>query len=367
MARLRPAGPLWLRAPGRAAGLPRATARRVIAATALLLFILMLSAWLTTAARPLFDAELALQEGVVSALAAGGEYYAVATDALRAGGQPVLPFTMVRLPTLTIALAALPPATADLLMIALAALAGFVWIERLRRDALASVPPMLVAGVALAAGLVLLVRTDLTAAHSGWAGLFVAFSLGLYRPGDWLSAAALGLCGALIHEMAGLYLVVMAAFALVERRRGEAIGWFAALSLLAVALGFHAIAVASMTGPLDGESQPLVSLGGAGLYVRAVAAATALDVLPLAVSAPLVAFALIGWAGWRHPVAARAAALLWVYALVIAVFALPQALHLGFLVAPIVLIGLAFLPDTIRDLTAAALDRRRVRVHRVTR
>jgi hypothetical protein len=66
-------------------------------------------------------------------------------------------------------------------------------------------------------------------------------------------------------------------------------------------------------------------------------------------------------------VAARAASTLWLYAFVIAVFALPGALHLGFLVAPIALIGLVFLPDTARDLTVAALDRRRVRVQRITR
>ncbi|MFL9842350.1 hypothetical protein ABS767_15370 [Sphingomonas sp. ST-64] len=362
--------PLWLSTPSRFAALPTSRARSVLAGVAMLIL-----GALTVLFVPLPDpdavgagadrqTDIALYESIVAAVAHGEDYYRATADALRLGGYPLRPFLTFRLPGLAMVQGTVPPAVMLALLYATAAIAAWLWYRRIA-EALPRWPARIAALILLAAGMLAFVQPALVAFHEIWAGLLVATSLALRRPGRWVEAAAIGCIAMLIRETAALYVMVMAAIAMAEGYRREAAGWVAGLGLFALALTAHAVAVQGVTGPLDAASPGWVGMNGFGLFVRAMTLATGLQLLPPAVAAILVALALLGWASWRDPLAVRALALFCTYALVISLFARLDTFYWGLIVAPAFLVGLAFAPDGLRDLWVRALDRRRVRVQRI--
>lgn len=364
--------PLWLARPSRFAALPRTQAR--IALGVLVVFLLA-SLTVLGLPSPAPDAtgaggdrqtDVALYEGIIAAVTHGEDYYRAAADALRAGSYPLRPFLTFRLPGLAVVQAALPPAATLALLYVLALTTGFVWFRRLA-EALPGLAARLLALFLLAAGMLAFVQPALIAFHEIWAGLLVALSLALRRPGQWVEAAAIALIAMLVRETAALYVVIMAALAFAEGQRREAIGWAAALGVCACVLAAHAVAVHGVTGVLDAASPGWTGMHGFGLFVRAMTLATGLQLLPAGAAALLVALALFGWASWRDPLALRAAATFCAYAMVISLFARLDTFYWGLLIAPAFLVGLAFVPDGLRDLVTRALDRRRVVVTKVER
>jgi hypothetical protein len=363
--------PLWLAQPSRFAVLPRMRARIVLGALVALLLasLAVLSVPIPTpepSGATGRQTDVALYEGIVSAVAHGEDYYRAAADALRAGSYPLRPFLTFRLPGLAVVQGALPATVTLALLYLLATAAGFLWYRRLA-EALPGIPARLVALFLLAAGMLAFVQPALIAFHEIWAGLLVALSLALRRPGRWVEAAAIALIAMLVRETAALYVLLMAALALAEGHRREAAGWGAALGIFALVLAAHAVAVYGVTGPLDAASPGWAGMHGFGLFVRAMTLATGLQLLPAAVAAPLVALTLFGWASWRDPLALRAVALFCAWAVFISLFARLDTFYWGLLIAPAFLAGLVFVPDGLRDLAARALDTRRVRVQRVER
>ncbi|MFX5998793.1 hypothetical protein ABTF05_20650, partial [Acinetobacter baumannii] len=94
--------------------------------------------------------------------------------------------------------------------------------------------------------------------------------------------------------------------------------------------------------------------------VKTITILTGLIVFPPLLGAALVAFALIGWASWRDPLAVRVLAVTAAYAVIISLFCRTDTYYWGLMVAPVTLIGLVFAPDGLRDLWASATDKRRV-------
>lgn len=362
--------PLWLAQPSRFAALPAAQARIVLGVLAALLLasltVLGVPASAPETANGNPQTDVALYGGIVSAVAHGEDYYRAAADALRAGSYPLRPFLTFRLPGLAVVQAALPLTAILVLLGLLAAVTAYAWYRRLRM-AVARVPALLAALFLLAAGMLAFVQPELVAFHEIWAGLLIALSLALRKPGRWVEAAAVALIAMLIRETAALYVMIMAGLAFAEGFRREAVGWVATLGIFALVLAAHAVAVHGVTGPLDAASPGWAGMHGFGLFVRAMTLATGLTLLPVLAAAPLVALALFGWASWRDPLALRAAATFSVYALVISLFARIDTFYWGLMIAPAFLLGLVFVPDGLRDLLARALDRRRVRVQRVER
>lgn len=370
----RPSHPLWLSTPSRWAALPQRQARVVLALAALLI----IASWLALltpgpppvshdpAQRANDQADVVLYESIVDGVRHGGNYYQVTADALRAGDYPLRPFVTFRLPTLAMIEAALPRAGIIALLWALAAAVFLAWYIRLAQ-AFARAPPRVIALALLAGGMMAFVQPDLAFFHEIWAGLFVALSLALRRRERWLEAVAFGLAAVLIRETAALYLAVMAALAWAEGSRREALAWLGAIAILAVAVALHARAVAEVVHPLDPASPGWVGMLGFGFFVRTMSISTALALAPLWLAAPLVAIALIGWTSWRDPLALRALAMFAAYALLLSLFGRTDTFYWGLLVAPVLLVGLAFAPDCLRDLIAASLDTRRITVRRMVR
>jgi hypothetical protein len=369
----RPA-PLWLAAPSRFAGLRRAQAWWVLAGLAALLAASLLAllvpeppalSAVTGAERNMTD--LALYEKIVAGVKGGDNYYTAAADALRAGSYPLRPFLTFRMPGLAVTLAALPDWLPRYLLLALAILTGIAWGVRLR-EALPRALPRIIAMMLVLGSLLVFLQPGLVAFHEIWAGLLVALSLALRRPGRWIEAAAIGLVAMLIRETAALFALVMLLAAWRDGERREAIGWAVALGLFAALLGVHAWAVMGVTGPLDPMSPGWAGLQGFGLFVKSVGLATALQLLPLWAAAPVVGLTLFGWMGWNDPLGSRMTAMLAAYALAISLFARLDTFYWGLMVAPVFLVGLAFVPDGLRDLASRLGERKpRVTVTRVAR
>jgi hypothetical protein len=361
--------PLLLAAPTAFAGLPRTAARVLLVVLALLVL-----AAIGTGTTPAPEAtppagghtDVALYGGIVEGVRHGGDYYTLAADAMRAGDYPLRPFFTMRLPTLAVASAALPARLPAMLLAALALAVVLAWWERFR-PLLARLPARIAAVLLLLAGVFASFQPPLPLFHEAWAGLFIALSLARWRPGRAIEAIGWALAAALIRETAIGYLLVMAAFALVERRRREAGGWLAAIAVAAVVLAAHAVAVGRVTGPLDAASPGWDGLLGIGFAGRSLATSTALVLLPPALAAALLPLSLAGWAAWRDPLGRRTTATLAGYAALLALFARADNFYWALMLAPVALAGLVFLPDGLRDLARAALDTRRITVRRVAR
>jgi len=372
-----PPSPLWLAAPTRFAGLSVRRAQ-VAAALALVLLLACFTALPAPAPPPVSPeasasseqedrADVILYQNIVGGLRAGGDYYDVAARALRTDGYPLKPFVTFRLPTLARVQAAIPDLLSSLLLFAVAGLTIAAWYRRLGPHLTHPAPRLVVAALTVG-GLSSFIRPDLIAFHEVWAGPLIALSLATWRPGKATMAIAIALAAMLIRETAALYAGVMALAALVEGRRREVLGWVAAVAVLAVAVAAHAHAVAQVVRPDDMASPGWSGMLGFGFFVKTMTLATSLSTLPALVAAPLVGVALIGWAGWRDPLAVRALGVLAGYALLLAVFCRVDTYYWGLLAAPILPIGLVFAPDSLRDLWRGVRQRRRrITVTRTTR
>lgn len=353
--------PLWLAAPSRYAGRSRQRARWLLA----LLVLLMLASLAALNVDSTADEHGAatLYELVVEDLRHGADYYTATANTLRIHGEPLHPFTAIRLPTLAVIQSRMSPVVAALFLYALALATLLVWWQRLG-DALPRLLPRAIATLLAAIGMTGAVAGEWVALQDIWAGLLIALSLAARRSESWVTAAALALSAMLIRETAALYAVVMAAAALVEGRRREALGWGIAIGLFAAIFAFHAQAVAAVVRPLDQPAATWIWIQGFGFAVHSVIVSSGLALAPAVLGALAVGLALAGWAAWRDPLATRALATLLGYLLLLSFVSRPGDGDWAFLITPILPIGLAFLPDAMRDLIRTALDRRRITVTR---
>jgi hypothetical protein len=366
--------PLWLSAPSRFAAFNKRTAWLAVA-----LLAILLAASLTALASPgpppvsrdpaqraNDQADVVLYESIVAGVRGGGEYYAVTAQALRTGNYPLKPFVTFRLPTLAVVQAALPPQAVIVLLYVLAGAVMLAWFVRLR-PAFARAPPFAIAMVLLAGGMMAFVQPALASFHEVWAGLLIALSLALRRRERWVEAVAFGMIAMLIRETAALYVGIMAVLAFAEGQRREALGWGAAIAVFAAVVAFHAHAVGLVVKPIDPASPGWAGMLGFGFFVKTMSLSTALNLAPLWLAAILVALALFGWAAWDDDVALRALTIFACYAALLSLFGRTDTFYWGLMIAPTILIGLAFVPDGLRDLIAAVLDRRRIIVTRMVR
>ena len=171
----------------------------------------------------------------------------------------------------------------------------------------------------------------------------------------------------LIRETALLYVAIMAVFAWLEGERRETLGWLGAIGVFAVVLAAHAHAVSLVSGPLDRVSQGWSGLEGFGFYVRLATISSGLDILPQWLASLVLGTALFGWLAWRDTVATRALVVFAAYAALISLFARSDNFYWALMTTPVLLVGLVFALDGLRDLFAAARDTRRITVKRIIR
>jgi hypothetical protein len=158
----------------------------------------------------------------------------------------------------------------------------------------------------------------------------------------------------LIRELAFPYVAVMATLAVYERRWREAAAWIAAISLFAIAIGFHAAYASAAANAADHVSQGWNYRGGWRFYLTAVWLTGPLKKAPYFSVAILTPLALLGWAGWRDALALRAFAMLAGYAVMLMLFGRPENFYWALMVTPLLMVGLAFAPRSVGELIASA-------------
>jgi hypothetical protein len=360
---------LWLAGPTRFAGLPQARAQMYLAVLVLLLACLAVMgppALPSLATRVGDQTDMTLYHAVIDRVRHGEPYYTVVAELHRAGGYPLKPFFTVRLPTLAMVQAMLPHLVVRMMLWLLCLGTAAAWIIRVRRIA-PRWPPLALTGATLIAAMVVNVQPGLDVFHETWAGPLIALSLALRRPGQWTASVALGLSAMLLRETALLYVAIMAAAALIDGQRREAAAWIAAILIFGIALAAHAQAVARILEPLDAPSNGWFGFLGLGFFLSLASLSTALTLTwPWLASAILVVSAL-GWTAWRDPTASRAVATIGGYAVLIAVCARSDHVYWVLMVTPLLLLGLVFAVDGLRDLIVAAMDTRRITVTRIIR
>ncbi|MDB5702176.1 MAG: hypothetical protein JWL66_2375, partial [Sphingomonadales bacterium] len=85
-------------------------------------------------------------------------------------------------------------------------------------------------------------------------------------------------------------------------------------------------------------------LGSWPLVVSATTARSFLIVVPRVIGAILIPAMLLGWASWRHPLAYRVLAVVVGYGIAIAIFSRRDTLYWALLFAPLLTVGLLFMP-----------------------
>lgn len=369
-----PAATFWLNEPTRFGALRPAQARIGLGLLVLLL-LACLTALMTPGPPPVSadpakradnKADVILYESIVAGVRNRGDYYTVTAAALRRGDYPLRPFVTFRLPTLAVIQASIPAMASIILLYALATAVLIAWTIRLR-PAFARAPPLAIALVLLIGGMAAFVQVELVNFHEVWAGLLIALSLALRRDDRWAHAVGFALMAMLIRETAALYVMTMAALALVEGRRREAASWAAALIAMVPVIMAHAWAVARVVQSSDPASPGWAGLLGFGFFVKTMSISTALAIAPAWASALLVGLALFGWSAWPGSLARRALATFAAYGVLLSLFGRVDTFYWGLMIAPAFLIGLVFAPDGLKDLIVQALRHRRVVVTREVR
>jgi hypothetical protein len=190
------------------------------------------------------------------------------------------------------------------------------------------------------------------ALHEVWAGLLIALSLALYRPQRWGASLAVALLAVGIRELAAPYLLVMAALAWHEGRRGEAAAWLAGIAALAIGLWLHAQSLAPLVLADDRTSPGWLALGGWHFVLRTLRMNLALLIAPEWLTAIAVPLGLLGLLTRRGLLGDRIALTVLGYCAAFLFIGRPSNFYWGFLLAPIWPLGLIGCAVLLRDMKA---------------
>ena len=297
--------------------------------------------------------DLELYERVAQRVGEGENYYAVTIEEQRGREFPVRPGVTVRLPTL----AWVSGHVGWWGMMALAFVLGvavfIAWWDRLEnepggRDYRTSI--LLLVAIGALAGF----KPHYFALHEAWAGMFVALSLGLYRPGQWGWALVFAAAALSVRELALPYVLLMGAMALVRGQRTEAFAWLALIGVFLIGLLAHVSIVGALTSAADPVSPGWLALRGLGGLTSNIVVSSPLQVLPGWLAAPLALLPLIGWAGWRSDLGLTGFLLCLGYGLGFMLFGRDDNFYWALVVMPLWFVGLAFVPRALTSLWDSA-------------
>lgn len=295
----------------------------------------------------------------VAARLRGGEaYYDFIVAEQRAANYPVRPGLTVRLPSLALLTAALGPVGIRLAALGLLLAVLAAWWRRLGAQRVTGC-------AAVFAGAALALNPDYLVVHELWAGLLIALALALYRPPsggpraltDWLPALLAGALALAIREQTLPFVLLLGALAWWRGSRGEALAWTALTALFALVLAAHLSAVAPHVLPGDPPSPSWLTFRGLAGIVSPVVLSTGLHLAPHWLAGPVVVLAFAGWIGWATPTGRLGAVLFLGYAALFAVTGRPSNFYWGMLLAPGLLLGLAFAPAAVKSLFRTAFAR----------
>lgn len=299
------------------------------------------------------DTDLSLYAVIAERVGAGESYYTAAIEEQRARNYPLRPGLAVRLPTLAVVTGWIGDWA--LLPLAIILLGGTLvaWHYHLR-DVPGTTGQLRYILLLVVFGTATGLKPQYLVLHELWAGLFIALSLGLHRPGKWgwaLLAAAAALS---IRELALPFVMLMGALALLRGQRLEAAAWGALAVAFVAALMLHLTIVAGMTSASDAASPGWLTLIGLGGWTSKIVLTSPLYLLPAAIAAPLALLPLIGWAGWRSEFALTGFLLCLGYGIMFMITGRDNNFYWGLIIMPVWFVGLAYTPRALSSLWNSA-------------
>ena len=305
------------------------------------------------------DEDLALYDAAIARIRKGESYYAFIVAEHRKAQYPVRPGLAVRLPTLAYLDAWLGDAGQIVAAILLLAATMLAWWRRLGPVSEGGEPggrdKRVLAMAFLFVGTSLGLNRYFFTLHELWSGMLLALAFGLHRPGaKWggaLAAAALALA---IRELALPFILLMAATALWRRDWKEAAAWSALAAVFLALLAVHLSIVARQVLPGDAASASWLAARGLSGWLSNVALSSNLRFLPHWLAGPAVIVMMLGWCGWKSPAGSFGALLYLGYGLAFMIAGRPDNYYWGAMVGPAMFLGLAFAPQSLGSLVAAA-------------
>jgi hypothetical protein len=299
------------------------------------------------------DQDLELYQRIIERVAAGEPYHKVAVEEQRARNFPVRPGLAVRLPTLAFLSAWLGKWGIYGAAVLLGLGTLWAWWRRLgeepggdERRAVALL--LLVIGAATA------FKPQYLALHEVWAGMLLALSFALHRPGHWVGSVLAAALALAIREHALPFVLLMGAIALWNRRWKELAAWSLVVAVFAAGLLVHLGMVAEYLTPQDRPSPPWLVFRGLEGFTSDVVLSTSLYLLPGVIAAPIALLPLLGWAGWRGPAGTFGTLLYGGYAVFLMLAGRENNFYWALMITPAYFIGLAFLPMALTSLWRSA-------------
>ncbi|HWU03393.1 MAG TPA: hypothetical protein VN222_11705 [Novosphingobium sp.] len=305
------------------------------------------------------DDDLKLYDTAIARISRGENYYSFIVAEHRRAHYPVRPGVAVRLPTLAYLDAWMGvngDAPAPLAMLAAVALMGAViraWHRRLGEEA-CSERQRLFGTALMFLGASLGLNRYYFVLHELWAGMLIALSLGLHRPGRWWGAWAAAALALAIREHSLPYVLLMLAMAGWRRNWREAAAWGLLVVGFGAGLAWHLHLIAAQVLPSDPVGPSWLALRGLGGWLSDVVLSSNLRFLPHWLAGPLVVLMMVGWAGWRSPCGLTATLLFAGYGVLFAIAGRNDNFYWGAMIAPAMFVGLAFAPMAIGSLVAGA-------------
>lgn len=241
----------------------------------------------------------ALYAAIDQAVADGEGYYHAAARLHRERHYPLRPFVTVRLPTLAWLRAAVGPAVMWGLAFLLIVTNAIAWYRRFRNErSWIRFAALFIMAVAGAAG----ISPQVLTAHEWWAGLMLSLALALERKNSFPAVLTLAAGAALIRELAGAFLVILLAEAIMRRAWGRFVAVACAMECFLLAILLHRAAVHTVVIPSDIASQGWG--GGRGLagFADDLALLSGLDALPKSMARFFALLPLVGWLGTQRAV-----------------------------------------------------------------
>ena len=206
----------------------------------------------------------------------------------------------------------------------------------------------------LLVGASLVLNRNFFVLHEQWAGMLLALSLGLHRPGRYWGALAVAALALAIREHSLPFVLLMAAMAFWRGDRREGAAWSALAAVFLAALAVHLRLIAAQALPGDPLSASWIELRGLGGWLSNMILSSNIRSLPHWLSGPLAVLSMLGWASWRSRTGTFATLFFLGYGVLFMIAGRGDNYYWGFMVAPIMLAGLAFAPMGIKALLQSA-------------
>ncbi|MEO5598490.1 MAG: hypothetical protein ABIQ66_07705 [Novosphingobium sp.] len=301
------------------------------------------------------DEDLLLYDGVIVRLQHGQDYYAAAVAEHRQRHYPLRPGLSVRLPTLAEieSVLGLPYQIAAAVLLLLGVLAAW-WRKFGEEPGAARVRTLAMAALFFGASIGTI--RYFYVMHELWVGSLLALSFGLHRPAKdkWLGAFIAAAAALALRETALPFVLLMAAYALWNRRWKEGAAWALLILVFALGLAWHLHTVAAYVLPSDPAGASWLTMRGLSGWLSMIVLASNLRWLPHPVAGPIVILMMLGWASWGTRTGSFGTMLLLGYGTAFMIAGRPDNWYWGMVAAPTMFVGLAFLPMAIPSLWRAA-------------